>query len=187
MLFGSSTLQFKNCVLKGFDTIKFYKHIPTTFRYSLRAHKSESNAIISILMSVRRQRPVRDKPDARAVHERRSRIAGLREPPAAGRGRPLRDLRKLHVYGCSSGRGTLAAVGAICRLPRRGMWQAAAWVTGGSMGDSRQHGRQAVAGGRGQGQAAGGKRQAAAAVAAAAGACRLPPPSPPPRYHSRGS
>eukprot|EP01051_Picozoa_sp_SAG22_P009343 SAG22_NODE_772_length_7314_cov_14.698545_2_plen_116_part_00 len=46
-------------------------------------------------MSVRRQRPMRDKPDARAVHKRRSRIAGLREPPAAGRGRPLRDLRML--------------------------------------------------------------------------------------------
>ena len=62
-------------------------------------------------MSVRRQRPVRDKPDVRAVHERRSRIAGLREPPATGRGRPLRDLRMLEPDRAGVDRTTTAARG----------------------------------------------------------------------------
>ena len=64
----------------------------------------------SVLISVRRQRPVRDQPDARAVHERRARIAGLGKPPAAGGRAALRDLRTLEPDRAGVDRTTAAVI-----------------------------------------------------------------------------
>ena len=64
----------------------------------------------SVLISVRRQRPVRDQPDARAVHERRARIAGLGKPPAAGGRAALRDLRTLEPDRAGVDRTTTAVI-----------------------------------------------------------------------------